>query len=593
MTRHTRAPARFAGWSLVAALAAAPLQQAAAQSAPADQAGKSVVGAWANAAAPRPQVTDWIDRSYPADQEMPVMAAPEATAGIIGHFRPGAEVHVVGIVSGGDWLQIRLPDGTTLGYVRAAQFPTALGKTQAASAQAPAAGSAQAQAAPMPANPAAAVAHQETRDQPVSNAAAGAAAPTNGLASPGLKGPAQAATQEVPPWLLRVMAPAPAFSPTPHPEGGTSEGGQQQPAATAEQPNFPNEVSGTPKVIDSATLLINGQLLPLFGAQGLDGEMASGMADYIAAGGNTVACKLRQVPRYVCLLPNGSDVAMAALINGAALLGPNAPYAYVAERDDALRNHRGIWANIAVPAFTVPAALPPTMTEAYLGWATAYPLWPVEMVGEGGYVIDGEPFAYIAGAWQPLAYDPDAGGWGYRGGGGWHAAPGEFRDRFDRRFPHGEGLRGGMMHAGFRGGFGEHGREGFRGGEAMRGREFGHPGMGGRPGFREAASRGFTAPHAMGGYRGGAGFNHAGFPGHAGGGFPMGGARGGFPMGGGRGAFPMGGRGGGFPMGARAGGFPMGGARMGGFAAGAHMGGGIARGGGGAVRGGGGGGRHK
>jgi len=48
---------------------------------------------------------------------------------------------------------------------------------------------------------------------------------------------------------------------------------------------------------------------------------------------------------YTCRLPDGSDLASVALLNGAARLGSDAPAVHRMQQQVALTNHRGIWAN--------------------------------------------------------------------------------------------------------------------------------------------------------------------------------------------------------------------------------------------------------
>lgn len=374
------------------------------------------------------RIFDWINRPYTAEHDVTVVGAPSDNAETIGRLREGVQAFVVGVVAGGNWLQLRMPDGTTTGYARAADFPAALG--QAAS-------------------------------------------------------PQTTAAQPPPP------AP-PAASPP-------------APAEAAGAPAAEDVITGHPTVIDTATLAIDGRLVSLDGVAGLDGQAAAELQSFIDASGNSVTCHPQGDDRHVCLLPNNTDVAMAALINGAALLGPDAPDSYLAERNDAVRNHRGMWGNCTLPAFAPPAGLPPELLQAYMARLAVNPLVEVEALGDGGWLIDGVPYALVDGAFRGIAFDAGLGGWGFRDRDGrWRGAPDRLRADLDRRHPRGEGLR---REAGIRTERGERG-----GREGHEGREAGLHGEG------HSGGHGFMQPHAANfGHRGGGGHMSGGRGGGGGG----------------------------------------------------------------------------
>ncbi len=61
-----------------------------------------------------------------------------------------------------------------------------------------------------------------------------------------------------------------------------------------------------------------------------------------AAHGDSVTCAPQgEAGKYVCLLPDGTDIATVALFNGAARAAPDAPDSYRAQQLDALNNRRG------------------------------------------------------------------------------------------------------------------------------------------------------------------------------------------------------------------------------------------------------------
>jgi endonuclease YncB( thermonuclease family) len=350
-----------------------------------------------------------------------------------------------------------------------------------------------------------------------------------------------------------------------------------------------------PVVQDTATLFGDGKLYVLDGVVGFDAPYAGMLQGYIAANGDSVTCSPQNdLGNFVCLLPDGTDVAKVALVNGAARVGANAPDAYRVQQLDALNNRRGYWAT-APEAVLTAALLPPEPQEQYVMVAG-------DDGGDGISYVGGAPVALIDGESVFLVYGDDDLGWGYYDHyHHWRGAPDRFRNHMEHFHPGGHGLRGG--HDAFHHDMETRNRmEAMHHDPAMRREEAMHPGS-----VHPAMAGGHPGPGGpMGGRPGGM----AGPAGHPGPGGPMGGARPAMagPMGGARPgmAGPMGGaRPGNMAMagGARPG---MGGAPGGGFmhpgaaaSAGGFHPGGMA--GGGAMHAsapaphpsGGGGGRHK
>jgi endonuclease YncB( thermonuclease family) len=121
----------------------------------------------------------------------------------------------------------------------------------------------------------------------------------------------------------------------------TPAGGPTPPGGPA--PPEPGPVTGLPIVRDTATLVIAGREIRLSGIEGTGGALADGLQQFISASGGQVACKPGDPGRYVCLLPNGLDLALAALVNGAARAEDGAPEAYRLQQAEARHAHRGIW----------------------------------------------------------------------------------------------------------------------------------------------------------------------------------------------------------------------------------------------------------
>ncbi|WP_158931773.1 hypothetical protein [Acidisphaera sp. S103] len=356
-----------------------------------------------------------------------------------------------------------------------------------------------------------------------------------------------------------------------------------------------------PAVQDTSTLVADGKTYILDGVIGFDAPYTTQLQGYIAGNGDSVTCSPQNdAGHYICLMPDGTDVAKVALVNGAARVDREAPDAYRVQQLDALNNRRGYWAT-ASEAVMTEALLPPEPDVQYT-------LVAGDDGTDGITYVGGAPVALIDGESVFLVYGDDDLGWGYYDHyHHWRDAPDRYRHHMEHFHPGGHGLRGhdafhhdaamrgredamrrdagmrGREEAGMRGReeAGMRGREeaGMRGREeaGMRGRE--EAGMRGR---EEAGMRGREEAGRVGGARPGM----AGPMGRPGMGGP--GARpGGMAMAGGR---PMGGAPGGFMRpgaGASAGGFHPGG-MGGGMHAAPAMHASAPRGGGG-----GGGGKHR
>jgi endonuclease YncB( thermonuclease family) len=115
-----------------------------------------------------------------------------------------------------------------------------------------------------------------------------------------------------------------------------------------ERPQPPPQIviEGVPKVINTATLQINGRNVPLFGVlptKGADSEQVLQL--FLREQGNSVTCRSLEndTKRFSCLTTTGVDVAKAALLNGAARVADDAPSDYHAQEDAARAAHRGVW----------------------------------------------------------------------------------------------------------------------------------------------------------------------------------------------------------------------------------------------------------
>jgi len=146
--------------------------------------------------------------------------------------------------------------------------------------------------------------------------------------------------QQQPPAQTSPGAPGagqPAPPPSSPPPTGSLEGGKA-PLSPAT-----GEISGSAQVLDTANLIVAGYAVTLFGIVGMGHPYDRQMASYLAAQGGTIRC-VPHANKYICMTTSGFDVAEAALFNGGARAGTDAPSEYLRQQDLARAAHRGIWA---------------------------------------------------------------------------------------------------------------------------------------------------------------------------------------------------------------------------------------------------------
>ncbi len=347
-------------------------------------------------AAPGPQVEQWINQSLPVRASASVYLAPDEAADTHGKLAPGREIKVVATLAGGGWVQVRLPDDT-IGYVKATAIALA---------------------------PVAPVAPTATSDASAPQTPA-APAPAAGAPAADAPAPQAAAPQPAEP------APAPQATDTPAPN----------PQATEVRPNIPvpaelappAEIDGRPLVRDTATLVIDGHAVLLAGIEGVVGDPASKIQDYIDTLGDHVSC-LPQADMpgyYTCHLDDQThtDLAKLLLVNGFARIAAGAPDDYTPQQDAAVDAHKGIWAiQDSCAAWTITDAV---ATVAF-----------TDDADEGLYFVDLEPYVIVDGEPVAVVFDADMGGWGYWGPDQqWNAAPGRWSRHLNNVYPNGKGLR--------------------------------------------------------------------------------------------------------------------------------------------------------
>jgi hypothetical protein len=115
----------------------------------------------------------------------------------------------------------------------------------------------------------------------------------------------------------------------------------------APAPDMPTHLAGPATVIDTATLMVDGQKVPLAGVVGETGDYVTHLQQMIDAQGPSVQCDAQgsdqQGLAYVCILPSGIDIGRAGLFNGGADLAPDASADYQQQADAAKAARRGIW----------------------------------------------------------------------------------------------------------------------------------------------------------------------------------------------------------------------------------------------------------
>lgn len=130
---------------------------------------------------------------------------------------------------------------------------------------------------------------------------------------------------------------------------GTAEGSPAAPVvpnvADLPAPAPPIQIAN-PALRDTATLVANGKDVVLYGIEGRSGEDATVLQNYIASAGGTLTCTPEQADRHVCMLPDGTDIAKIALVNGIASYALGGPQAYKDEEEDAQKARRGLWADL-------------------------------------------------------------------------------------------------------------------------------------------------------------------------------------------------------------------------------------------------------
>lgn len=318
-----------------------------------------------------PQIVEYIGQPQRILEDGAALAAPAKGAPEIARLHSGVKVDVTGIVAGGEWAAITLPDQ------RAAYFAAsnlAFGQMQAeaqhetvkpAEAAKPipvvaAVGVANAAPKPMPAPVLKSVPPAQIEFVPIAMVyTAGKEAPV--FIEPNAQAPQRyqlaagtsvpailrstdgawvlAATEDGEPAYLRVadLGDAKEGLPAIVPAATVQTAAAPQPAA-----DLPDMVNGAAHVLTTASLEVDGHPVMLAGIAGEADAYAQQLQALIDSKGGVVHCT-RHDQAYVCVLPSGIDVALSALYNGGARANADAPATYQSQAKAAQAAGRGLW----------------------------------------------------------------------------------------------------------------------------------------------------------------------------------------------------------------------------------------------------------
>jgi endonuclease YncB( thermonuclease family) len=238
------------------------------------------------AAAEAPTIAEWVNQNVRMRQAAQALDQPSADGKSLGGIMAGAEIKAIGIVAGGQWVQIELPN-KALAYV-----PKSAVDLGGAAAPAP------------------------------SSAVAAPAPPAAPAPSPAPASPQAAPT---------AAAPAPA-NPQATP---ASIGGAQGSAISGAVDKVPN----------AATLVVGDHRVRLWGIDPGPENIVAPFDTWLRQHAGTLKCDpVATTGRYKCLTADGHDVAEVALFSGFARVGEGATSDYRNLEDQARDQHHGLWA---------------------------------------------------------------------------------------------------------------------------------------------------------------------------------------------------------------------------------------------------------
>jgi hypothetical protein len=254
---------------------------------------------------------------------------PRADAPVLVRLDKGNAVTVTAIMAGQLWLQVELSDHQ-LAYIPAAALPQAVSAAGLGAGANTAGGP-----APAPASgPPSFMADAETLTAASRTPIYGApdpTAPVQGVLPAGTKVQIVAKSTDGQWGWLQTTDGNPAY---------VRMASLSALGATA---TLPDMITGRVKVLTTASLVVDGQRIGLYGVKGMGGSYARQLRALIDSRGGILTCTRRDA-LYVCSLPGNLDIARAALYNGAAHPADDASPDYREQADAARLARRGVWA---------------------------------------------------------------------------------------------------------------------------------------------------------------------------------------------------------------------------------------------------------
>jgi hypothetical protein len=282
-----------------------------------------------------PTISIFIGQQKPLIQDVDAVGAPHDGAERVARLSKGMSVDVGGLIEGGNWAQITLPDKRTA-YVAATSLAlSSAGGPEAVKTDSQDDGSAvdfgPAAEAYTVSRPVTVYVEPYLRAPQRYQLDAGTTVPAIARSKDGVW--VRAATEDGQPAYLLIADLG-------EPLRGTIVGIPTEDGAA----DLPETVDGIAKVITTSSLDIGGQKVALAGIIGDEGSAyVEQLQTIIDSQGSVLHC-VRQDRAYICKLPStGIDVALSALFNGGARPTDDAPAAYQSQARSAQGAHRGLW----------------------------------------------------------------------------------------------------------------------------------------------------------------------------------------------------------------------------------------------------------
>lgn len=270
-----------------------------------------------------------LNQSLPMAGTADARTEPRADAPVLVRLDKGSAVTVTAIMAGQLWLQVQLSDHQTA-YIPAAALPQAVSAAGLSAATNAAGGPAPAPSAGPPSFMADAEFLTAASRTPI-YASPDPAAAVQGVLPVGTKVQIVAKSSDGQWGWLQTTDGKPAYIRM------ATLSTSAAPAALLDM------ITGRVKVLTTASLIVDGHRIGLYGVKGMGGTYASQMRALIDARGGVLTCARRDA-LYVCSLPGNIDIARAALYNGGAHPADDASPDYREQADAARAARRGVWA---------------------------------------------------------------------------------------------------------------------------------------------------------------------------------------------------------------------------------------------------------